>query len=109
MKRAIAAAVTLVIVAGLGADGNCQTPFRKLGRGIVNAVTCPAELPKAIFKTAEDRGPVDALFLGIPRGIGMMALRAVTSSIEVITFPFRIPSVGYDPIIKPEFCWQEEL
>ena len=107
MKKALVAAAVLILMTGMCAEGRCQDAFKKLGRGLVNVVTCPAELPKTVSKTYRDRGPVDAVGFGVPKGLAMMVLRAVMGTIEAVTFPFPIPSVGYDPIMKPEYSWQE--
>lgn len=76
----------------------------KLVRGIVNAVTSPAELPKQVYKTTRDMG-VPGAFVGLFKGVGMVVYRAATGVLE--TGLFLVPEPGfYASLTMPEFVWQ---
>lgn len=105
MKKAIVVCIVSLAVLSLATDGYCQGPIRKLGRGLANIVACPLEIPKNIRDTYKDKGPIDAIALGIPKGVAMTALRLVMGIIETATFPVPIPE-NYEPALNPEFPWQ---
>ncbi|MCE5229151.1 exosortase system-associated protein, TIGR04073 family [bacterium] len=76
--------------------------FHKLGRGVVNVVTCWVEIPRSITIQWENTDPVSGLFVGGIEGIGWGFARFATGVYEVFTFPFPVPS-GFKPLIEPEF------
>jgi putative exosortase-associated protein (TIGR04073 family) len=68
-----------------------QTASRKLGRGIVNLVTSPLEIPNQSFKLAEKQedpmaqaaGYAGGLFLGVGHFFGRMT----SGMVDIFTFP----------------------
>lgn len=79
----------------------------KLGRGILNAVTCPVEIPRAIALTSESNGPAYGWTVGLIEGVGRTLIRFGMGLVEVVTFPFDFPKGDKGPLIRPEFAWQE--
>ena len=77
----------------------------KLTRGVTNMATCFLELPKQTDLTVREHGGV-GLVIGSLKGIGMTAYRGFIGAVE--TAFFLVPQPGYyDPMIDPEFVWQE--
>ena len=105
MRRMIAIGIMVLVVLNLTTNGYCQDAFRKLGRGVVNIATSPIEILKSIGSTYKDKGLLDAVGLGVPKGVVMMAVRAGLGVYEIFTFPVPIPE-GYEPALLPEFVWQ---
>lgn len=80
--------------------------MRKLGRGIANIVTSPAEIVRTSTLVGRDQGVVAESTVGVAQGIWRMLLRAGTGVFEVVTFYSDVPH-GFEPIMKPEFVWAE--
>lgn len=78
--------------------------LRKLGRGIANIVTCPAELLRVPEEVGRRDGYVAALTVGPLQGVWRTLLRGVTGIYEVATFYAENPH-GFEPLIKPEFAF----
>jgi putative exosortase-associated protein (TIGR04073 family) len=110
MKIASLVALALIMSAGtVMADDSVtrdQTTvdkmLHKMGRGVVNVVTCWVEVPRQISKQWEQTDPVTGLFVGGAKGIGWGFARLMTGVYETCTFPFPVPA-GYGPMIEPEF------
>ena len=76
----------------------------KFLRGITNLATCPAELPKQVYKTTRDMG-VPGAFVGLFKGLGMLIYRATTGALETALFP--VPEPGfYGSLTTPMFVWR---
>ena len=83
-------------------------PFEKLGRGIVNIVTAPKEIPVQILASAVEQkdkhknntAALAGAFSGVFKGIGWMVYRSIAGFYDVITFPFPIPTYEHS-IIEP--------
>lgn len=76
----------------------------KFVRGVTNAVTCVAELPKQTYLSSRDRGAV-GFVIGPLKGIGMTVYRAFSGVTE--TAFFMVPQPGYyDPMINPDYVWK---
>lgn len=76
----------------------------KLVRGVTNAVTSVAELPKQTILTGRDMGPVGYV-IGPIKGVGMTFYRCVIGVVETVFF--MVPQPGYyDPMMEPEYVWQ---
>lgn len=111
-RRFGVAAVALAIVgmtaplasAKEGAMTYTDGALRKLGRGLANVVTCPAELIRTPELTGRKDGYVAALSVGILKGAFRTLLRGVTGVFEVVTFPVEIPK-DFAPIVQPEFVY----
>jgi putative exosortase-associated protein (TIGR04073 family) len=108
MKKATIICAALMCVTLAATEAHSQDAFRKLGRGVVNLAASPFELVRSIEETYNDRGVFDAVALGVPKGGIRVLVRIATALVEGFTFPFPLPEIGYDPILKPEFAWQKE-
>ncbi len=80
--------------------------MRKLGRGIANIVTSPAEIVRTASLVGRDKGVIAESSVGIAQGLWRMVLRAATGVFEVGTFFLDVPK-GFEPIMKPEFVWAD--
>lgn len=76
--------------------------MHKLGRGVVNVLTCWVEVPRNIASEWEKMDPVSGFFVGGIEGLGWGFARFASGVYEVFTFPLPIPE-GYKPLIEPEF------
>ena len=75
----------------------------KLVRGITNVVTCPAELPKQIYRTTRDLG-APGVVVGLVKGVSMVVYRAATGAVETVLFV--VPEPGfYESLTRPTFVW----
>jgi putative exosortase-associated protein (TIGR04073 family) len=103
MKKAVAALLVVILVAGCASPGYCG-PFRKLKRGICNLLTFPCEVPNRMYKAGSELGPsLDRIGYGIFTGIAMTGLRLLAGVWETFSFPIAIPE-NYEPIVTdPEF------
>ena len=79
--------------------------LRKLGRGIANVATCPAELIRVPTLVGREDGYLAAMTVGILQGAWQMLMRGGAGIVEVATFYAEIPK-GYAPLVRPEFVWQ---
>ena len=76
----------------------------KFVRGLTNAVTCVAELPKQTYLSSRDRGAV-GFAIGPLKGIGMTVYRAFSGVVETVFF--MVPQPGYyDSMINPDYVWK---
>jgi len=77
----------------------------KLGRGVTNFVTAPAEIPKQIVVTGREMGTVGYVAIGPLKGIGMTLYRGFIGMVETVFF--AVPQPGYyDSTIEPPYVWQ---
>ena len=77
----------------------------KLVRGITNVATCVLELPKQTYRSIRDRGATGVI-IGPAKGTVMVFYRAFIGTAETVFF--LVPAPGYyDPMIDPEFVWNE--
>ena len=79
--------------------------LHKLGRGIANIATCPAELIRTPELVGRREGYVSAVSIGLVQGAWRTLVRGLTGAFEVATFFVEIPK-GYGPLMKPEFVWE---
>ena len=79
----------------------------KAVRGIANVATGWLEIPKQISVTFCEDGPVQGIFVGPLKGIGMTVVRTVAGVGELATFFVPFPGF-YDPYFDPAFIWQKE-
>ena len=83
-----------------------QDPMRKLGRGLANTVTGIVEIPKKVILISKNDNPVLGLTWGWVKGAAVGLLRTATGLYEIVTFPIPAPA-DYEPMIEPEFVFQE--
>ncbi len=76
--------------------------LHKLGRGIVNVLTCWVEVPRNIAHEWERTDPATGFVLGTVKGIGWGFTRFATGVYDTFTFPFPVPP-GYASLLDPEF------
>ncbi|HEX9023362.1 MAG TPA: exosortase system-associated protein, TIGR04073 family [Geobacteraceae bacterium] len=76
----------------------------KLTRGVTNAVTGIAEIPKQSILTVREMGGAGYV-VGPLKGIGMTIYRCFIGMTEAVFF--LVPQPGYyDPMIDPAYVWQ---
>lgn len=105
MKRIFSIFLILVIMLSAVNPAYCEVPgqLKKLGRGLWNLATCPAEIPNRITKTYDSFGFEQAATYGLLQGIVMMGFRAMVGLYEALSFPIPMPP-NYEPIFTdPEF------
>lgn len=84
----------------------CDDPGKKLGRGLANMVTFPAELYYQFKDINDHYGVIAGVTWGVIQGVGMSAVRLAVGVYETITFPFPVPQ-DYMPILtEPEFVFE---
>ena len=82
--------------------------IRKLSRGLANALGGFLEIPLTIQAVGSVKGPVAGLSLGLVEGVGAAIARTLIGLAEVLTFPIPLPSMGYEPLLQPEFLLQPD-
>ncbi len=83
-----------------------KTPLNKLGRGVINTLTCLLEVPGEAIKVGQEKDPLTGATLGIVEGFCTAGLRGLTGIFDTITF--LIPP--YDkPKMLPEYALQSFL
>ncbi|MBI3083052.1 MAG: exosortase system-associated protein, TIGR04073 family [Candidatus Omnitrophica bacterium] len=78
--------------------------IRKLGRGLANIATCPAELIRMPTLVGRQDGNIAALSVGLLQGIWRTALRGIAGAYEVGTFLVPLPR-DFKPVLMPEFVY----
>ena len=78
----------------------------KLKRGVLNALSAPAEIPKHMINTTTHTspdylGPIYGVFYGFPKGVGYGLVRLASGAIDTLSFPVSIPS-GWGALIPLE-------
>ncbi len=112
--RSKIAALTLVAAISclLCMDASAGDPFRKLGRGIINAGFGCLEVPMKIYDVNADEGGLAALSYGVFKGLGYFVAREVIGLVEIVTFPIPLPGAveepretgwGYGCLMEPEW------
>jgi putative exosortase-associated protein (TIGR04073 family) len=77
----------------------------KFSRGVANAVTGIAEIPKQTVLTGREMGDIGYVVVGPLKGIGMAFYRTFIGLTETIFF--AVPQPGYyDPMIDPTYVWE---
>lgn len=92
-------------VDALSAPPRQELILRKLGRGLANIVTCPAELIRVPLLVGRTDGSVASLSVGVVKGIWRTVLRGGAGVIETATFFVGIPNADFRPLITPEFVY----
>jgi putative exosortase-associated protein (TIGR04073 family) len=116
-RQVVSATCAVLMLAGLAMPASAAEEaepsyvrgmLRKLGRGITNVVTCPAELLRQPERMIQEEGPLQALSVGILQGAWMALVRGTVGLYETATFFVENPD-GFEPILKPEFVFGEGL
>ncbi len=80
--------------------------LHKLGRGVANIVSCPAELIRTPELVGRKEGYVSALSTGLLLGAWQTIVRGLAGVVETVTFFVEIPK-GFKPILQPEFVYAD--
>ena len=102
---AITVGISTQAMAETASPSRADAVLRKLGRGIANVATCPAELIRVPTLVGRNDGYLAAMTVGILQGAWQTLVRGVAGIVEVATFYAEIPK-GYAPLVRPEFVWQ---
>lgn len=111
MKKGIALVVLFIMLIGassiLYAEDVVPGPMRKLGRGLANVVTSPAEIVIGMGDATSKDGVAAGATWGLVQGLANMVKRMAVGAYEVVSFPIGAPD--YKPIIDdPEFLFNKE-
>lgn len=106
MRKVILIALAAVMISSLIISPCFADPLRKLGRGLTNAVTGIVEIPKKVILISKNDNPLLGLTWGWVKGAAVGLLRTASGLYEAVTFPIPAPA-DYEPIINPEFVFQE--
>lgn len=83
-----------------------RTAGDKLGRGLANVFLSFIEVPRNVHNTTQEHSLLEGWTVGLGKGLGYMAMRVGVGLYEIVTFPFPLPK-DYQPVIQPEYVWQE--
>ncbi len=81
---------------------------RKLGRGSINLITGPVELPRQLVHTVRSDGALVGLPVGFVKGLMMAAIRSGVGFSDMLFFMSSAPN-NYGTVIVPEYVWQSPL
>lgn len=100
----IAAVGVGLLTSPVMAEGASYTDgmLRKLGRGIANVATCPAELIRTPTLLGYREGYLSAMTVGIVQGAWRTLLRGTVGVFEIATFYAEVPK-DFRPLMMPEF------
>lgn len=101
----------LVFCAGAKAETGGQDVIQwndKLGRGLLNAVTSPIEIPREINFTSNDINLAAGWTYGLARGIGYTFLRFGTGMLDAVTAPWNWPDAHKASLVEPEYPWEKD-
>ncbi|MDD5496321.1 MAG: exosortase system-associated protein, TIGR04073 family, partial [Candidatus Omnitrophica bacterium] len=107
MKRALSIVLILTLLFGVTAPAFCDTPLKKLGRGVCNIITSPLELFEQSKRVNNTDGPFAGMTYGVLKGLVMIVIRAGVGVYEMFTFPIPAPP-DYKPILTdPEYMLED--
>lgn len=110
MKRRVLVLMLILFILSVSSTCYAQSAFeksmRKFGRGIANTVTGWIEIPKQIYEVSKEDNIGLGLTYGLAKGVGMSIIRTGSGVVDVVTFPF--PINDYDPLLEPEFVFEQE-
>ena len=98
---------------GKGTEGAWRRIGHVMGRGFLNVLSFPLEIPRTAIQERENHRrlwPVTFL----PRSFYHMALRATSAANDLLIFPWRLPftediSPITEPFDLPEYPWQKNV
>jgi putative exosortase-associated protein (TIGR04073 family) len=100
---AMSAGTTFAASTDAAADqSDAAKMMHKLGRGVVNVLTCWVEIPRHVAKEWEKTDPFSGTVLGTAEGFGWGFARFATGVYESFTFLLPVPA-DYQPMMLPEF------
>lgn len=106
MRKWFLVLIAVVLISNLVITPCFADPIRKLGRGLANAVTGVVEIPKKVILISKKDNPALGLTWGLVKGAAVGLLRTAVGVYETVTFPIPAPA-DYEPMIQPEFVFQE--
>lgn len=106
MRKAILILVAAIIISNLIINPCLADPLRKLGRGLANTATGVIEIPKKVILISKNDNLLLGLTWGWIKGTAVGFLRTAAGVYETVTFPIPAPA-EYEPIIHPEFVFEE--
>ena len=107
MRKFIVILIAVLIISNLTTTACfAQEPLRKLGRGLANIATGLVEIPKQVISISKEKNLATGLTWGWVKGAGMGLLRTASGIYEIMTFPIPAPA-EYEPVISPEFVFEE--
>ena len=86
-----------------------QDPIHKMGRGVVNVLTCWIELPKQLHLGSQEQNPVVGVGRGLLKGAGLTVLRGGVGLYEAVTFPVPYPkdfASPYEQMELSDYAWE---
>ena len=88
-----------------------NNPGKKFGRGVVNVVTAPLEIPKqtrAYWIEGSEKTPhiLVWLFAGAVKGVVETVKRTGSGVWDMATFVFEKPD-AYEPLMKPDYVFDD--
>lgn len=78
----------------------------KLGRGLLNMVSCPVEIARQINVVSNEQNLLAGWTYGLVKGVGYAVLRLGAGAADVVTCPFDWPKADKAPLMKPEYVWE---
>ena len=105
----LGAALSALVVCGGGAMAQADTDvadarLHKLGRGLANIITAPAELVRVPYLVGQRDGYLAGSTVGVTQGLWRTIVREAAGIAETLTCYSGHPD-NYAPIVKPEFVW----
>ena len=76
-------------------------------RGVVNIATSPVEIFRNIYNESQYENIGYGMTVGLGKGIVQTVMRIGAGAVEIVTFPFNFPDEYKDPIVEPEYVWEE--
>ena len=80
-----------------------KSPINKLGRGLMNTLTCFLEVPGEIYEESKEKDPFVGVTWGLVRGTCTALMRGLSGVYDVATF--IIPPYNR-PLMQPEYAIQ---
>lgn len=105
----------LAVIAVLGVVAFTTTSYAyeetnalgKLSRGITNIVTSPIEIFRNIYIRSQEENIAYGMTVGLGTGVVQTLVRCGAGIVETVTFPLNFPDEYKDPLVDPEYVWEE--
>ena len=110
MPRKVLIVVMMVGIVVLGAPTAwAQDPIHKMGRGLVNVLTCWIELPKQLHLGKQEDNPIAGMAHGLAKGVSLFVVRGGMGLYEAVTFPIPYPkgfASPYESMGIGDYAWE---
>lgn len=87
--------------------GSEYSAFEKLKRGVINIVTSPIAIFRNIYTETQYNNIGTGMTVGLGKGLFETVARIGTGAVDTVTFPFNFPKEGREPILDPEYAWED--